>query len=96
MRTLIHEDLFFNMLIIDDHKIDFLLIDHFLTFTRLFDGEENISRTWLKDDQILFFKNNHQHIPSMCLKNIKTISKSENYLFQISNLKSTFSNFKTN
>ena len=46
MRTLIHEDLFFNMLIKDDHKTGFLLLDPFITFTRLSDGEENVSRTW--------------------------------------------------
>jgi len=53
MRTLIHEDLFFNMLIKDDYKTGFLLLDPFRTFTKLFDGEENVSRTWLKEDQIL-------------------------------------------
>ena len=53
MRTLIHEDLFFNMLIKDDHKTGFLLFYPFLTFTRLSDGEENASRTWLKEDQFL-------------------------------------------
>jgi len=41
------------MLIKDYHKTGFLLLDHFLTFTRLSDGEENVSRTWLKDDQFL-------------------------------------------
>ena len=45
MCTLIHEDLFFNMLIKDDHKTGFLLLDPFLTFTRLSNGEENVSRT---------------------------------------------------
>jgi len=53
MRTLIHGDLFFKMLIKDDHKTGFLLLDPLLTFTRLFDGEENVSRTWLKEDQFL-------------------------------------------
>jgi len=42
MHTLIHEDLFFNMLIKDYHKTGFLLLDPFLTFTRLFDEEENV------------------------------------------------------
>jgi len=45
MRTLIHEDFFFNMLIKDDHKTGFLLLDPFLTLTRLSDGEEKVSRT---------------------------------------------------
>jgi len=40
---LIHRDLFFNMLIIDYHKIDLLLLDHFFTFTRLSDGEEYLT-----------------------------------------------------
>jgi len=56
MRTLIHEDLFFNMLIKDDHKTGFLLLDLFLTFTRLSDGVENVSCTWLKEDQFLSLK----------------------------------------
>jgi len=55
--NMIHEDLLFNMLIKDDHKTDFLLLDPFLTFTRLSFQISNLKSNYFSNFKSNYFSN---------------------------------------